>query len=398
MIDETGAEGAEAVEPTRPPDPRRRRKLVALAVVVALLVLPSRSFAIAMSAPGDMSPSEKAVEWLRDHGLGSVVNGVQHWWYSSHPPKKGGTPSHRIGVASPPGSWQARSVRTHTTVAHTPAPADLVSPAAHPVPDEGHWLAVGPRVDGIPTMYETQIRPDAVHTSILDGLVWMDPKLLRFALHPGLDEPGGTWTDAPDVPMDERLALVAAFNGGFRQRDSGGGFYLDGRTAAPLVDGAASLVIDRDGTATVAQWGRDVSMSSDVVAVRQDLHLIVDHGRVVPGLAHNAHDAWGDSVGQDVLVWRSGVCVDGNGGVIYAYGDGLSAMSLAGILQRAGCVRAMELDVYPTATTFNFYGAVESDNPASVLGAKMLPNQDKPGDRYLSPDSRDFVAVFERRF
>ena len=398
MIDEPGVDGTGDADPPSRPNRRRRVQLAALAVVVALLVIPTRSFAVAMSAPGDMSPADKAVEWLRDHGLGGVVNGVQHWWYSNHAPKKGGVPSHRIGVASPPGSWQARSVRTPRSVPHTPRPLDLTSPAAHPVPNEGHWLAIGPRVDGIPTMYETQIRPDAVHTSVLDGLVWMDPKLLEFALHPGLDEPGGTWKEASDVPMGERLALVAAFNGGVRLRDAHGGFYLDGRTAVPLADGAASLVIDRHGVPTVVDWGRDMSMSPDVVAVRQNLRLIVDHGRVVPALTSDAYDDWGDPVNRDVLVWRSGLCVDGNGGLIYAYGNGLSALSLATLLERAGCVRAMALDVYPTATTFNFYGAVESDNPASVLGTKMLPNQDKPGDRYLWPDSRDFVAVLERHF
>ena len=36
--------------------------------------------------------------------------------------------------------------------------------------------------------------------------------------------------------------------------------------------------------------------------------------------------------------------------------------------------------------------------PASVLGTKMLPNQYKSADRYLTPDARDFVAVFERQF
>ena len=40
------------------------------------------------------------------------------------------------------------------------------------------------------------MRPDAVHTSLLDGLVWMDPKLVRFELHPGLTEPGGHWSQS----------------------------------------------------------------------------------------------------------------------------------------------------------------------------------------------------------
>jgi hypothetical protein len=378
---------------------RRRRRLVALAVVVAVLALPVRSFAVAMSAPGNMSPSEKFVEWLRDNGLNGLVNGVENWWYTSHPPKKGGVPSRRITAVTPPGA--SRLVRTRPVpegIPHTPRPVDIVSPAPHPLPNEGRWIAVGPRVDGVPVMYETQVRPDAIHTSLLDGLVWMDPKLLRFELHPGLEEPGGHWSTPPDIPIAARLGLVAAFNGGFRLHDSKGGFYLDGRTTGRLVNGAASFVISKDGWATVGAWGRDVHMTPQIAAVRQNLKLIVDGGRPVAGLDDNANGAWGDTLGERVLVWRSAVCVDRHGGIVYGYGNGLGALSLAELMQRAGCWRAMELDINPSWTTFNFYGAVEAGNPASVLGAKLLPNQDKPADRYLAPDSRDFIAVFERKF
>ena len=197
-------------------------KLVAL-VIVALLVLPGWSFAVAMSAPGNLSPSEKAVEWLRDHGMGSVVNGVQHWWYSTHPPPQGRQPHppdrRRLAAGLVAGALGADVDDGRRTPA---GPTTSCRRPPHPVPNEGRWLAVGPRIDGIPTMYETQVRPDAVHTSVLDGLVWMDPKLLRFALHPGLEEPGGKWTQPPDVPMAERLALVAAFNSGFPIHDAPG--------------------------------------------------------------------------------------------------------------------------------------------------------------------------------
>ena len=189
---------------------------------------------------------------------------------------------------------------------------------------------------------------------------------------------------------------MAAFNSGFRMRDARGGFTLNGVTARPLVDGAASFVIDKDGSATVGRWGRDVTMGPQVVAVRQNLELIVDGGQLVPGLSDNLNGAWGQTLGQKVLVWRSAVCVDAHGGVIFGYGNGLGALSLAELMQRAGCQRAMELDINSSWTTFNFYGPVEVGNPASVLGTKMLTDQRKPGDRYLAPDARDFIAVFQR--
>jgi hypothetical protein len=400
--------------PPRPPPParepgsdasaawvRRHRLLLAvLGVAAVALAFPGCSFVRAMQAPGNLSASDKAIEWLRDSGFNTPVNSVENWWYTSHPPPKGGVPSRRItavGLPSQHGHAHTAKAPVVAVTSHTPLPPDVVSPVADPLPNEGVWMPIGPRVDGEPTMEETEVRPDAVHTSLLDGLVWMDPKLVRFELHPGLTEPGGRLLAPDEIPIADRLTLEAAFNSGFRLRDARGGFYLNGVTAKPLVDGAASLVIDKDGSATVGQWGRDVTMGPQVEAVRQNLQLIVDGGQLVPGLSDNLHGAWGQTLGQSVLVWRSAVCVDAHGGLIYGYGNGLGALSLAELMQRAGCQRAMELDINSSWTSFNFYAPVEVGNPASVLGTKMLADQRKPGDRYLSPDARDFIAVFDRQ-
>lgn len=373
---------------------RRLRLYAAFMVVLVIGILPGASYASALTAPGNLSLTEKSVEWLRGHGLGGLVNQVENWWFQQNAPKAGGVPGRSI--AAPAGVLDTGGTTPRTTVPHTPKPADVPTPAASALPNEGVWQPVGPLVGGVPAMYTTQLRPDAVHTSLLEGLVWMDPKLLRFELHPGLQEPGGTWNIPSEVPMSERLSLAAAFNSGFRMGDARGGFYLNGREEKPLVDGAASLVITKDGTATVGEWGRDVTMSPDVVAVRQNLKLIVDGGQPVPGLNDNANGAWGATLGNRVLVWRSGVCVDANGGLIYGYGAGLGALSLAQMMQRAGCQKAMELDINPDWTTFNFFTASLPGDPSSVHGTKLLPDQTKGGDRYLSNDARDFVAVLTR--
>jgi hypothetical protein len=382
-----------------PPPPARRRRVrtAVLLVALVLLALPGESFATAMLAPGNVSPSEKAFEWLREHGLSREVNALEGWWYTHHPPRAGGVPKHHIGQIVSPGSTEP-SARVARVPVHLARPTDVQSPAGRPVRNEGRWLAVGPKVDGVPLMYETQVRPDGVHTSILDGLVWMDPNLVRFQLHPGLQDPDDSIPVPSEVPMSARLALVGAFNSGMRMSDAQGGFYLDGHTAEPLRDGAASMVITRDGRMTVGQWDRDVHMGPNVVAVRQNLQLIVDGGQVVEALATHPDREWGQTVSATALLWRSGVCVDAHGAVIFGYGNGLSVFTLAELLQRAGCQRAMELDVGPAWTTYNFYGPVEAGNPASVLGVKMLADQSQPADRYLSPDARDFVAVFERSF
>jgi len=382
---------------TRRPNRRRRRiLLLALAVIGLVAIVPAVSLTTALAAPGNTTTTERAVEWMRDHGGGGIVNTAENWWFSNNGPKQGGSPDHGITFDTPAGSAPSPTTPPAGTQATTPRPADVSTPAGQALPNEGVWQPIGPSVAGAHPMYATQVRPDSIHTSLLDGLVWMDPKLVRFDLHPGLQEPGGAWKTPTQIPSGQRLDLLAAFNGGFRMQDANGGFYLEGRAQRPLVDGAASFVISSDGTATVGQWGRYISMGPDIVGVRQNLQLIVDNGQPVAGLDDNADGKWGSTLGNRVLVWRSAVCVDTNGGIIYGYGNGLGAQSLATLMQRAGCQRAMELDINPSWTTFNLYGAATPGDPASVTGTKLLPDQNKSGNRYLSNDSRDFIAVLAR--
>ena len=396
-----------------------RRALPAWAKIAALflgvmLLFPIGSLGKALLASNNLTVSERTAEWMRDNNLGGVLNRVEAFWFSRNQPKEGGDPTRTIDVAD---AQETPVTAPGVKIApHLPKPANVTVPeGVTPVPNEGVWMPVGPMVGGAQSMYTTQVRPDSVHTSILDGLVWMDPKLVKFEVHPGTQEPGGKSAIPSQVPMADRLSLIAAFNGGFRMQDAMGGFYLDGITYKPLRDGAASLVVYKDGVATVGQWGRDFAMTPEIESVRQNLDLIVDNGGGLPrpggsvsstekanpgvpaaGLDNNANGAWGDTLGNKVLVWRSAVCVTGDGALVYGYGSGLGAQSLADLLLRAGCVRAMELDINPAWTTFNFYAATGFNDPASVQGTKLLPESEKSGNRYLSNDSRDFVAVFAR--
>ena len=96
-------------------------------------------------------------------------------------------------------------------------------------------------------------------------------------------------------------------------------------------------------------------------------------------------------VGKPVRVWRSGVGVDPHGNLIFAAANDQTAESLAEILQRAGAVRAMELDINSEWVTFNFYGGWGARFPT-----KLLPDMTREATRYLEPDDRDFLAVFAR--
>ena len=88
--------------------------------------------------------------------------------------------------------------------------------------------------------------------------------------------------------------------------------------------------------------------------MRQNLHLIVDGGAVVPGLRHNVGGLWG-GLRSTLPTWRSAVGVDAQGHVLYASGNQLTLDVLAEALHSAGAVRAMELDIHKKMVVFNLF-------------------------------------------
>jgi hypothetical protein len=243
-------------------------------------------------------------------------------------------------------------------------------------------------------MYVAQFRADQVYTSQITSAVWIDPSALRVTLVPGASEPGGAWTQTPNISGPGRATAVAAFNGGFRFQDAHGGFYLNGRQAVPLQTGAASLVIQANGMVDVGTWGQEVTMTPDVQAVLQNLVPIVDHGQPAPAATYGDTKLWGATLGATTVVARSGVGVTASGALLYVAGPALTARSLAESLQRAGAVRAMTLDINPEWVTFNFYQH-DPAQPNVITPAKLYPQMQRPATRYLGPtrESRDFFTV-----
>jgi hypothetical protein len=272
----------------------------------------------------------------------------------------------------------------------TTSPNRATTTVPHP-PDGLAWQALGVPVSG----------RSAIQIAFLAGspaaptqvAVWIDRTLASPELIPGNESPGGAnWDPFAQVPAAKQATLLAAFNGGLPFTVAQGGFYAQGHTAFPLVAGAASLVIRADGTVAVGQWGRDVNLDPDVVAVRQNLVLLVD-GRAPTAAVSRPYPAWGVTTTGSSKVWRSAVGVDGAGNLIYVAARNLDPTALAGLAVAAGCVRAMQLDIGYPNVAFNTYRQSAS---GTVAGAKAMATMSQASDRYLTPDNRDFIALYRR--
>jgi hypothetical protein len=384
------------VERHRGASRRRRRRWVrrgVLVVVAGVCIPASVSFGLALNNPANGSSIfSRAAEWFRDHGAATPVVWIENLWYSHHQPPVGGEP--------PKGAIR---VPTHeVTVPPAPilpphlAPPLPITPLASPaLPGEGQWSPAGRLVEGIPAVYETELRPDPVHTSQVVGVAWMDTKLLHATLYSGSVIPGGgPYTHTAPISSAAAMSLVAAFNSGFLMSNANGGYYTDGRTEVPLRDGAASFVVYADGSATVGEWGRDVTMSPDVVSVRQNLDLLVDHGQPVPGLNANDTTQWGYTLGNQIYVWRSGLGVTADGALVYVGGPSLNITSLANVLVAAGCVRAMELDINTDWVNLATYDPPAGQPAAPSNGVSLLPTMTGGSERYFEPWwGRDFITM-----
>ena len=378
-----------------PPHVLKRRKYIRrsmLGVFIILMGYVGVTMYPYVTGPGTDPLGARVAEWARDHGLGRVVTWLENETYKA-PPTGGQLSASQLAQLQKKG--KPKPTMSASPTAPPDIPANIVPLAAGTVAGEGVWQAVDYDTSGNPTIETTALRPDAQHTSALAYVVWMRQNALSFALHPGYQQPGGTWQTPDDIPDGQRTGLMATWNGGFKvdPDDALGGFYAEGKEAVPLVDGKAAEVFYADGSIKIGQWGRDETMTPDVVGVRQNLSLLVDGGTVEVDASSGSSAQWGYTINNAYFIARSGVGMMPNGDIIYVSGSELSVQTLAELLKQAGAEYGMELDINPDWVSFMTYDGTA--DPAEPTPTKLWDFV-QPADRYYQPSDRDFVSVYVR--
>jgi Phosphodiester glycosidase len=343
-------------------------------------------YARAMLRPSSLPLSIRTVEWIRANGGAWMVNDVENAWYRWHAPKRGGPalrtlPAVGVAAAAPRHAARTRPV----LVPHRIRP--VITP---PLRGEGRWRRTSWPIRGAPGVLVTVFRPQPAYPRLLAYAAWIDHADTRLALYPGRYEPpSGSPRGPMEVPWGERWRLLATFNSGFTYRDGHGGFVVDGHVYEPLQDGLGTLLAYRDGRVDVTTWRGGPDGSRGIVLARQNLPLIVDRRRPNPNLDNGP--AWGATLGNAIQVWRSAVGVDRHGNLLYAAANYQTVGSLARLMIRIGAVRAIELDINAEWPSFIGYRRRGGRDPL-----KLVPNSMQSDTRYLSPDDRDFFAVYAR--
>jgi hypothetical protein len=376
---------------------RRARRVVTVACLFCLGAA-AISWLPAVADSRNVGVTVASVEWLRSHGGNPIASEIENWYYELNEPEKGGAPLRslpHVGVAAAggaggPGGSRERggpdSGKPHVTAYSPPN----VKPLIHPVlPGEGVWEKAGARVGPRPPVLLTTFRSDPEYPQFVAGVAWIDQARTELAYMPGLAEPPEPLEDRGDgeVPQGMRERLVASFNGGFPLETSNAGLIYRGKVKEAMVDGIATVIGYRGGGVNIVKWGHGPKVPKDVWFAKQNLPPIIYEGKLNPDLSDGPE--WGETVNNAVRVWRSGLGIDAHGDLIYAAANYQTVESLAKVLQRAGAVRAIELDINEDWTSFISYRHPGAGDPSN-----LLPEMFRSPERYLTPDERDFFAVY----
>jgi hypothetical protein len=368
----------------------RRLRRIALVAGVLVLIAATLSYVHTMTEPSNSSLGIRSVEWLREHGAAGLVSRVESIYYSLTAPSKGGPTLRALPQVGYAAAARAQRLRAQRQFAASYRPP-RVTPLLHPaLSGEGVWRATRLRTATGAPLLITTLRNQPEYPRVLAGLAWIDTRRTTLALNPGRLEPSVPIPrGSMDVPQGDRGRLLATFNSAFKLSDSHGGFVLNGHTYATMHNGLATIVGYRSGSVNVVDWRYGAHAPGAVAFARQNLPLIVNAGHPNPNLSGGAE--WGATVGNAILVWRSGIGVDRHGDLIYAAGEDQTTGSLADTLAHAGAVRAMELDINSYWVSFITYGAPDARAPVNLLSG-----MERPATRYLTPDDRDFFALYSR--
>jgi len=276
-----------------------------------------------------------------------------------------------------------------------PSLAPMVAPA---LAGEGVWTTEGlPAASpGLPApVVKTFVRPDPVRPYAIVTMLQFDLRDTNLHMVAGIQQPGGSrGLPGPGViPSADQQggALLATFNGAFKEADGAGGMMVDGTVYVPPIQGAATVAVTANGRVIMGTWGVDWRLNSGnttLVAWRQNGPLLLDHGVMNP-LTYNAA-AWGISILDHTYTWRSALGLTNHGTLLYAAGNALSAATLARALRAAGAVTAMQTDINPFWVRAFTYG---HDAAGNLTVSKLYPAMAGTGAEYLYGDVRDFFYV-----
>lgn len=269
---------------------------------------------------------------------------------------------------------------------------------------EGVWRPAVPdfvkaREGAPPLVYETFVRSDIRRPYVRVHLLAMDMRQLELHMVAGHEDPRSTTgaTGTGRIPDDKDLLsrIAIAFNGAFKTEHGAYGMMVDGNVLLPPQDDAATVATYEDGSVALGSWPEGQEIPGDMRSYRQNMDPLVEDGVVNPRRRY----LWGFTLDSDIRnmnTIRSGVCMTGDGNLVYAWGEDLTATTLGIAMNAAGCGYGMHLDMNPFHTSFIFYrfGKDGEEPKRTDFESKLqFPEMRYSARRYVNGAPKDFFFL-----
>lgn len=212
-----------------------------------------------------------------------------------------------------------------------------------PVEGEGIWekFMISPETFR-PLYSKTFIRTDLKRKFVKVFIYKFDLELLNLEFIPGKDDVEDEEINGR-MTTEQRDTVMWIFSGGFQYRHGYYGMKSNNKLLLKPKKGAATLLFYNDGTLKIVEWDPKYLNDENIHSFRQNELMLVINGEVTP----NINRLWGLTPKNvdPIYTVRSGLGLTDNNELIFAFGEHLSAQTLAEGMIKAGVINGMHLDM-----------------------------------------------------
>jgi hypothetical protein len=250
-------------------------------------------------------------------------------------------------------------------------------------------------------MFKTLVHPDAARAWAELFVVAIDLTRISLRSVAGSADPEASTPEGRAahrdalVPAEDRGALIAAFNGGWKAEHGHFGMMVDGVTFIPPQNSSCTVAVLDDDSIRIAPWTDLRAMESTMRSYRQTPPCLYESGTRHPGLGRDETTSWGAAVGGEAVIRRSAIGLDDKGTTLFVgVSNSTTAPALADGMHHAGAVDIAELDVNWSYPKLVVYAPNAAGKPEA---STVFPGFIVDKDEYVRKRApKDFFYVMRR--
>jgi hypothetical protein len=290
-------------------------------------------------------------------------------------------------------------------------PATVVAPHERSAqPGDGEWQRLGhsergETLAGDPAaMFKTVIHPHPVSKWVTLTVAAIDLCHVSVQYVPGTADVKDTKTDPEQLPVtpghvpeQDRDALLAVFNGGFKPHHGGWGMLVRSVQVVPPREDGCTVAITTDGAVRIGSWPNVAGALEDVRSYRQTPPCLLEQGALHPSLRAYNERPWGGRDPKRKTRRRSAIGIDASGRILfYGVGEEAGPRDIANGMKAAGAISAAQLDINWSWTRFLLFGRPRPDAELEVTST-LIPQMVHRRKGYVVRSvARDFFYVTRR--